>query len=87
MKEINTTWDYQDDYYFTHIGNIEINIRAYSESDFHLWMYEHEVDKEIVDEDYTSLDALEDALKSLMRVEVILPDIEDLLKITRIENE
>ncbi|QOY50919.1 hypothetical protein [Candidatus Sulfurimonas baltica] len=81
MKESNPIWDYEDDYYFTFVGYIEINIRAYSENNLHLWMYEHGGDKEIADDDFSSLALLQLRINEILGAEVTLPKIEDLLKL------
>ena len=34
-------WYYSDDYYFTHLGNTEINIKATSASNLEVFVYDH----------------------------------------------
>ena len=76
-------WDYRDDYYFMQIGDTEINIRAYSKTELSLWIYEYSSDEELVDADYKSLEQMQIVIKEIIGVEVILPKIEDLLKVTK----
>ncbi len=85
MEQINPVWDYIDDYAFSVVNEIEINIRAYNESDLHLWAFNHKVEEELVDDDYSSLSLLQIKINEILGAEVILPKIEDLLKITRNE--
>lgn len=87
MKKSNPIWDYEDDYYFTFVGYVEVNIRAYRENNLHLWMYEHGRDKEIVDAYYASLALLQKKINEVLGAEITLPTIEDLLKIKGLENE
>lgn len=87
MKECIPIWDYEDDYYFTFIGYVEINIRAYDENNVHLWMYAHGGDKEIADDDFSSLALLQEKINEILGAKVTLPKIEELLKITRMRNE
>lgn len=82
-KVINPIWDSRDDYSFATEGDIEINVRAYSESSLHLWMYNNELDDECVDSMYKNISDLQKKLNEEVGAEVTLPKIEDLLKATR----
>lgn len=82
-KVINPIWDSRDDYTFATEKNIEINIRVYSESSIHLWMYNNTKDDELVDSMYKNISDLQKRLNKELGAEVTLPKIEDLLKATR----
>ena len=84
---MNNLWDYRDDYYFLQIGDTEINVRAYSQNELSLWIYEYSSDEELVDADYKSLKQIQTVIKEIIGVEVILPKLEDLLKITNKEEK
>ena len=84
---MNNLWDYRDDYYFMQIGDVEINIRAYSKNELSLWIYEYSSDEELVDADYKSLEQIQKVINEIIGVEVILPKIEDLLKVTKGEKD
>ena len=84
---MNNLWDYRDDYYFLQIGDTEINVRAYSRNELSLWIYEYSSDEELVDADYKSLKQIQTVIKEIIGVEVILPKLEDLLKITNKEEK
>jgi len=83
MNILRHLWDYRDDYYFATIGDIEINIRAYSESEFSLWIYEYSSDEELVDAYYKDMHDLEKELNETIGAKVIVPTVESLLKVTR----
>jgi len=80
---MSSQWDYRDDYYFIQIGDIEINVRAYSKNELSLWMYEYSSDEELVDADYKSLEELQIVISEMVGLEIVLPKIESLLKITK----
>ncbi|QSZ41216.1 hypothetical protein GJV85_03505 [Sulfurimonas aquatica] len=82
-KVINPIWDSRNDYSFATEEDIEINIRAYSESSLHLWMYDNHKDEELVDSMYKNISDLQKRLNEELGAEVTLPKIEDLLKATR----
>lgn len=82
-KEIIPIWDYEeeDKYHFTFIGYFEVNIHIYGKNDYHLWIYKHgKRDKEIVDEDYSSLDLLHKKLNEVVGAKTTLP-FEKMLKL------
>ncbi len=83
VKEADILWDHMDDYYHVVVQDIEINIRAYSESSFHLWMYDNKKDDEVIDTMFTSYDELKSTMNGLLHSSVTYPKIEDLLKITQ----
>ena len=62
MRIVSPLWDYRDDYYFTQIGDIEINVRAYSKNELSLWMYEYSSDEELVDAACKSLLKLQEMI-------------------------
>ena len=82
-KNINPVWDYRDDYYFCDIDDVEVNIRAYSESSFHLWMYDNKNDDEMVDTMYSSYKELQKRMNEVVQTSVVYPALEDLLKVTQ----
>ena len=81
MKKTQIIWDYQDDYYFTNIDDIEINIRAYSKNSISAWVYDYNIDKEILDNDYKSISELKSILTGILHIDTNLPTVEQLLKI------
>ena len=83
MNILSPVWDYRDEYYFTQIGEIEINIRAYSESELSLWMYKHDSDEELVDAYYKDMQELKNTINETIGVKVILPTLESLLQVTK----
>jgi len=83
MNILSPVWDYRDDYYFVHIGEIEINIRAYSINELSLWMYKYDSDEELVDAYYKDMQKLKNMINEIIGAKVIVPSIESLLKITR----
>ena len=84
---MNNLWDYRDDYYFMQIGDVEINIRAYSKNELSHWIYEYSSDEELVDAYYKDIERLQEVINEIIGVEVILPKIEDLLKVTNGEKK
>ena len=78
---MSSQWDYRDDYYFTQIGSMEINIRAYSKNELSLWMYEYSSDEELVDANYKSIEHLQTAVDEIVGMKIIIPTLTDLLKI------
>ena len=74
-------WDYQDDYYYVNLGNIEINIRAYTVHELSMWIYHHNINKELVDEDYSSIKKIEEKIKEVFGFGINLPSVEQLLNI------
>ena len=83
MEIVSPIWDYRDDYYFTQIGEMEINIRAYSKNELSLWMYEYSSDEELVDADCKSLLELQEMIKEVVGAKIITPTLENLLKVTK----
>ena len=79
MREV--IWDYQDDYYYVDLGNIEINIRAYNIDKLSMWIYNHNINKELVDDDYSSIQEVEEKIKKVFGFGINLPSIKQLLKI------
>ena len=84
---MSSQWDYRDDYYFTQIGSMEINIRAYSKNELSLWMYEYSSDEELVDADCKSLLQLQEMIKEVVGAKIITPTLESLLKVTNGEEK
>ena len=84
---MSSQFDYRDDYYFVQIGDVEINIRAYSKNELSLWIYEYSSDEELVDAYYKDIEHLQKVINEIIGVEVILPKIEDLLKVTNGEKD
>lgn len=82
-KVINPIWDSRDDYSFATEEDIEINIRAYNEGNYHLWIYNNKLDDECVDSMYVSISDLQEKINEVLGAKVTLPKIEDLLKVTR----
>jgi len=46
-KNTKEKYDTQDDYYYTVINNIEINIRGYKKDRISLWIYDHNTEIEL----------------------------------------
>ena len=80
---LHPVWDASDDYYGCIENNIEINVRAYSESSLHLWMYDNQEDSELVDSMYKNISDLQIELNEILGAKVTLPKLEDLLKVTK----
>ena len=76
-----TTYDIQDDYYFTVINNYEINIRAYNETSIHLWIYNHNTETEIIDDELSSLEEVTMVLQKNLKLHINLPSIKQLLEL------
>jgi len=75
------TWDHIDDYYFTVINNIELNIRAYDNNSIHLWAYCHDNNLEMIDDTFQSLQEIHLVLNKNLKYKITLPKLEDLLQI------
>ena len=87
VEVLSPVWDTRDDYYGCVENNIEINIRAYSESSLHLWLYNNDTDSELVDSMYKNVLDLQKELNEILGAKVTLPKIKDLLKVTKRGNE
>ena len=74
MSEIKVipVWDYTDDYYFTHIEDIEINIRVYEDDTVSVWVFDNKKDVELLEGEYDIV-ALEGDLIDL-KLYVMDPD-------------
>ena len=83
MNILSPMWDYRDDYYFVQIEDIEINIRAYSESEFTLWAYDYKKDEELIDAYYKNMQDLKKSINDLIGARVVVPTLESLLQVTR----
>ena len=81
MKEQQTNYETQDDYYTTVINNIEINIRAYNKTCIHLWINDHNINTEIIDDELSSLKEIKLVLKKNLQLNINLPTLEELLKL------
>lgn len=85
-RSMNPVWDFMNDYYFCVIENTEVNIRGYSKDEkesFHLWMYDNKRDEELVDAMYASYSELQEAMIKIVGGDVVFPDAESLIKVTR----
>ena len=87
MKEQTQKIQYEitDDYYFTIINDIELNIRAYNKTCISIWIYNHKTDEEIIDEEYSSLKEIQEVLKTKLQLDIELPSIEELLKLQELK--
>lgn len=78
------TFDYTDDYYFTVINNIEINIRAYDSATLHLWAYCHDNNQEMIDDELTSINEIQQVLQKNLDIKNInLPTLQQLLHLQK----
>ena len=84
---LNPVWDARDDYFACVENNIEINVRAYSESSLHLWLYNNGTDSELADSMYKNILDLQKELNEILGAKVTLPKLEDLLKVTKGEKD
>ena len=80
-EQTQTTYDTQDDYYITVINNIEINIRAYTDSSIPLWVYDHNTNTEIIDDELSSLEEIKLVLEKNLQLNINLPTLEELLQL------
>ncbi len=77
-------WDTQDDYYFTVINNIEINIRAYNKHTISIWIYDHDNNLEMIDDELSSLQEIQIVLNKNLHLQLQqddLPTINQLLQL------
>lgn len=83
-RSIKPVWDFKDDYYYCSPNDIDINIRAYNESSFHVWIYNNKdgKDEELVDANLQSYEAVKTAIREIVKIETF-PKLEDVLKVTK----
>ena len=84
MSEIKVipVWDYTDDYYFTHIEDIEINIRVYEDDTISVWVFDNKKDVELLEDVFKSVKKLKDKLKDIFQADILLPSLVDIKKVT-----
>jgi len=80
-KNTKEKYDTQDDYYYTVINNIEINIRGYKKDRISLWIYDHNTEIELDDNEYKSLHEIQNKIKTLTNIDNDLPTINQLLEL------
>ena len=81
QTEQHATYETQDDYYLTIVNNIELNIRAYTDSSISLWVYDHNTNTEIIDDELSSLEEIKLVLQKNLQLNINLPTLEELLKL------
>jgi len=80
-EQQHTTYETRDDYYATVINNIEIIICAYNKTCIHLWIYDHNTDTELIDDELSSLEEVNMVLQKNLNLQINLPSIEELLEL------
>jgi len=80
MKQ-QTNYDTQDDYYYTVINNLELNLRAYNTQCISLWIYDHNTNREIIDDELSSLKEIKLVLQKNLQLYINLPSIKQLLEL------
>ena len=80
--EIIPVWDYIDDYYFTHVDDIEINIRVYEDDTISVWVFDNKKDVELLEDDFRSVKKLENKLNDIFQSDILLPSLKDIKKVT-----
>ena len=78
-------YDTQDDYYITVINNIELNIRAYNNQCISLWIYDHNKNTEIIDDELSSLEEIKQVLKAKLQLDIELPTLKQLLRLQELK--
>ena len=81
LSEDKYIWDYKDDYYFTNINDIEINIRIFEDDSYSIWIYDYIKDEEIIDKDYKNINEVKAVLKDVFKMDISIPSISKLKKI------
>ena len=81
LSEDKYIWDYKDDYYFTNINDIEINIRIFEDDSYSIWIYDYIKDEEIIDKDYKNIYEVKAVLKDVFKMDISIPSISKLKKI------
>ena len=81
LSEDKYIWDYKDDYYYTNINNIEINIRIFEDDSYSIWIYNYIKDEEIIDKDYKNINEVKVVLKDVFKMDISIPSISKLKKI------
>lgn len=79
MKKV--IWDYIDDYYFCGYDEYEINIRAYDNHNFHLWVNNSSKDEEVIDKQFISYDVLQTSVFKIIGTKINFPTVDNLLQI------
>jgi len=81
LNEDKHIWDYKDDYYYTNINDIEINIRIFEDDSYSIWIYNYIKDEEIIDKDYKNINEVKVVLKDVFKMDISIPSISKLKKI------
>ena len=81
LSEDKYIWDYKDDYYYTNINDIEINIRIFEDNSYSIWIYDYIKDEEIIDKDYKNIYEVKAVLKDVFKRDISIPSINKLKKI------
>ena len=84
IETINYTWDNKDDYYYVHIDELEINLHIYTDGTISLWLYNHNKDTELLDEEYKDIDDIKSVLKNVLDSNI---DIDRLMNLKIITGE
>ncbi|MEA2019047.1 MAG: hypothetical protein U9N59_11420, partial [Campylobacterota bacterium] len=82
IENRDTTWDYTDDYYYTQIDDIEINLRVYPNNTISVWIYNHTNDTELLDTEYKNIADLKLAFKNIFKQNINIPNLTDIKTIT-----
>lgn len=74
-------WYHSDDYYFRHIGKVEVNIKSLNNEDIGLWIYDHNTNTELENSSYKDLDQLKEMILKHTGVSINPPNHQQLKKI------
>ncbi len=81
VKQFPIVWDYQDDYFYSNIDDMEVNIRIENNDILNVWIFDYKKDIELIDEEYKNFDDLKVVLKDIFKRDIEVPTLKQLKKI------
>ena len=70
VEQFPIVWDCQDDYFYSNIDDIEINIRIENDDILNVWIFDYKKDIELIDEEYKNMKELQAVIKDIFKIEI-----------------